>query len=553
MRITAATFRLSFLAIGLLLVRAVSAEEASQISLSLLSKDAAVPIPWEATDQPTTVLLTAKGGKAEKVSLSVISISHEAGIPFPQESLGFKPSADITLPANSVQRINVIPNATMLSRPGKYTVRILLAARNTQPKEESLVLLRPEPVLEAYPSPLQVSLTRLFPLPVAQNPKNAEFQMSLSETSSRAGIGNLSLSAGPLLFAEKGYVVPGSIELALGKVGTPASSIGPGNQLVLFASVRRITRTGDFTSQIRFQSPHLKQPFVIQVKATVTDFWIFPLVAIGVGVLLSYWVSTWTGRRRALILERSLIQLGNEVDARVPAGHADRPALLELLGRARAQLDQGNLDGAKTSLDEAERRFHTIVAPTVTMVNVAGAVRYAMPAVAAVAAAAAPPPAIVCDDPRDAWDTDRSLGFRIINPPAQWGDATTYIWDFHDGTPQRRETGVHGQTCEHRFATSGPYQITLTVDPDPTGMRPLYYPVEIKASRVQGLTRRIARGEMLLALLTVMLASATGLIALYFTGKPFGSVADYIGALLWGFGLDKGAQGLAAVRARVMG
>jgi hypothetical protein len=79
----------------------------------------------------------------------------------------------------------------------------------------------------------------------------------------------------------------------------------------------------------------------------------------------------------------------------------------------------------------------------------------------------------------------------------------------------------------------------------------LHFPVEIKASRVEAMKSELAKLEQRLALITIALASATGLLALYYTGKPFGSGADYLVAALWGFGLDQSVKGYAATKTRL--
>ena len=50
----------------------------------------------------------------------------------------------------------------------------------------------------------------------------------------------------------------------------------------------------------------------------------------------------------------------------------------------------------------------------------------------------------------------------------------------------------------------------------------------------------------------LLLAAITGLLYLYLgTGKPFGSIQDYLLAFLWGFGIDNSVRGFADVMKKI--
>lgn len=75
-------------------------------------------------------------------------------------------------------------------------------------------------------------------------------------------------------------------------------------------------------------------------------------------------------------------------------------------------------------------------------------------------------------------------------------------------------------------------------------------PAALADMDLAGLRRRlrlIAFGQLVVS---VVVAVAVGLLALYF-GKPFGTPIDYVQAFLWGFGTDFAVKGFAAIHQRV--
>ena len=55
--------------------------------------------------------------------------------------------------------------------------------------------------------------------------------------------------------------------------------------------------------------------------------------------------------------------------------------------------------------------------------------------------------------------------------------------------------------------------------------------------KLAGLTRQIQAGDVLFTGIALLIACLTGLLYLY-VGKTFGSLSDYLLAVLWGFGID---------------
>ena len=82
--------------------------------------------------------------------------------------------------------------------------------------------------------------------------------------------------------------------------------------------------------------------------------------------------------------------------------------------------------------------------------------------------------------------------------------------------------------------------LTFEVRPDPS------------RRDVEGHARRLRRASLLLSGLAVVVASLTGLLALW-VNKPFGTPGDYILAMLWGFGIDSSIRGLSGVVAKMRG
>ena len=64
--------------------------------------------------------------------------------------------------------------------------------------------------------------------------------------------------------------------------------------------------------------------------------------------------------------------------------------------------------------------------------------------------------------------------------------------------------------------------------------------------RLNRLLGEVRAADVALVMVAIILACFTGILTLY-VNKPFGSLTDYLGALLWGFGVDSSVRGFTAV------
>ena len=128
-------------------------------------------------------------------------------------------------------------------------------------------------------------------------------------------------------------------------------------------------------------------------------------------------------------------------------------------------------------------------------------------------------------------------------------------WNFGDGTgtcgPFKKQT-----TIQHTFDTSGTYtveiQLLLNGLPIPDGTFSRL--VEIRAGKTemseQGFRKGIWAANWGITVAALLLAAITGLIYLYL-GKPFGTIKDYLLALLWGFGINESVKGFTEVYGKI--
>jgi len=72
------------------------------------------------------------------------------------------------------------------------------------------------------------------------------------------------------------------------------------------------------------------------------------------------------------------------------------------------------------------------------------------------------------------------------------------------------------------------------------------------APALSSVQRRLWIADTLLSGFALVIASLTGLSVLY-VGKVFGTPADYVGAFLWGFGIDSSIRGVATILSSVRG
>lgn len=109
-------------------------------------------------------------------------------------------------------------------------------------------------------------------------------------------------------------------------------------------------------------------------------------------------------------------------------------------------------------------------------------------------------------------------------------------------------------TNTHRYDESGHYEVRVDILKDGTPAKTLsefitIAPGDIEQARATVL-QNILRNELLLSIIALVLAIISGVLFLY-VGKVFGTLVDYLGAILWGFGIDNSIKGFAAILAKI--
>jgi len=119
-------------------------------------------------------------------------------------------------------------------------------------------------------------------------------------------------------------------------------------------------------------------------------------------------------------------------------------------------------------------------------------------------------------------------------------------WHFGD-ISSFQEAGLQ---TSHLYRTPGRYEVKVEVMRDDTPFKILQeiitiLPGQIEINRAQVMDR-LRRNQRLLSVFALIIAVITGLLLLY-VNKPFGSISDYLLAILWGFGIDSGVKSVADV------
>lgn len=134
------------------------------------------------------------------------------------------------------------------------------------------------------------------------------------------------------------------------------------------------------------------------------------------------------------------------------------------------------------------------------------------------------------------------LDFTLRGGGLQRGDAIQ--WDYGD------DAGDSGTPVNHVYRSAGEYRVRVRVTRAgaPAGQAQRYIQVlpnkiELQMKNVQ---KAIFRSNLVLSIMALVVACAIGLVYLYDENKTFGGFGSYIGAILWGLGMDTSVRGFAA-------
>lgn len=156
----------------------------------------------------------------------------------------------------------------------------------------------------------------------------------------------------------------------------------------------------------------------------------------------------------------------------------------------------------------------------------------------------------------DARQTDQPIAFEVFGPAGRLDAVASFDWDFGDGSAHR---DTPGPTAEHRFAAAGRYTVTVAghVEGAAAGAAPDFRAtrvVTVVASPTQrnadAVRAYLVRIDWTLTSVSLLVATVTGFWVLY-GDKVFGSTPQYIGAFLWGFGIDSSVRGIGDVLTRL--
>lgn len=142
------------------------------------------------------------------------------------------------------------------------------------------------------------------------------------------------------------------------------------------------------------------------------------------------------------------------------------------------------------------------------------------------------------------------IGFTIVDVEKIIQDGDELRWYFGDvGSFERQPSNA-----SHRYRSSGRYQVRVEIMRNNELVRLLTEMITILPGQIErarsAVLQDLARNEKLLSAIALVLAIIGG-VAILYSGKLFGSLADYVMAVLWGFGLDNSIKGFASVLSQI--
>lgn len=232
--------------------------------------------------------------------------------------------------------------------------------------------------------------------------------------------------------------------------------------------------------------------------------------------------------RRALdALESELTNLPNSADEKKPAWDAMRAARSDLLN--------GNWDAARGRLPTIKSEIEILQQQVPKASGARGSQLRPVPLVEAIQ--------IVVNTPAASRLAHSEIHFAITGAP---GVVQQTRWTFGGDGSTTTQTGE----TAHLFEEAGEYLVSaeIKVEGKEDALRVEPVSLRVLPSRddreIAGARRQLARSEWLMTGLALIVAPATGMLALY-AGKNFGTLADYLTAFLWGFAIDTGVRGFA--------
>ena len=159
-------------------------------------------------------------------------------------------------------------------------------------------------------------------------------------------------------------------------------------------------------------------------------------------------------------------------------------------------------------------------------------------------------------DPIPNRTTDTNISFEIVDPQNEISSADKFEWDFGEGG-----SILGSRTASHRFRAAGNYVVKVnTLRGEPAEiydqLRELREPISILPGRseraLEGMKRDIRASDWVLLGIAIILAILSGMLFNY-AGKVFGTLSDYLLAILWGFGIKSAVDGFSDALKKIRG
>jgi len=247
------------------------------------------PVP-NSTNNILSFLIFSTEGDVSKVSVQTRQIKTPDGAVLPAQAATARLAADTVSPRGVMVSVTLDP--AFFVSPGEYRIVLFFQSEGGAANLSStLVVNRPAADINLPELTGQtVALTRPLPL----WPASHDFLIYLRESTGRAALNDFKVAGQSVYKNETKELVPGEVTATLlpddtsgGQAGAPG--INPGGVGKLKVTLSDLRYAGTYDTALLITSPNLSGAKVVPLKVTVTDFVLFPLLAIALGVFGGYW------------------------------------------------------------------------------------------------------------------------------------------------------------------------------------------------------------------------------------------------------------------------
>jgi hypothetical protein len=312
------------------------------------------PVPHSADDTVYFLLFSSEGSIAE-TRVAIRGIKNPDGQPLSTDAVTVSLESKSVTPEGVKVLLKLNPGHFNAS--GEYRIVLLFQGAKGTPTLISTVLIN-RPVADINLEVVKdqtIELTRYFPW----RPANDQAVLYLRESTGKSVLNDLKVYAQNIYVKDTRVQAPGELEV------TPSMETGAaaGELAALKLNLKGLQHAGTFDTRILVQSPSLSGEKTIPLKLTVTDFVLWPLLTIALGVLGGFLI-----RRLATTLKPrnlntfALLRLKNEVQGykglvRNAKSVATIRGLLELLRKAEESNRLGDFAAVGSALSKIEESF----------------------------------------------------------------------------------------------------------------------------------------------------------------------------------------------------